>query len=212
MKKGRIKLVEIHGFNVKDRGVGTIGKFTLFVAMLLRKMGYEVVIDADTADYNRHLLLRANYFYWFGDTIERIAGALEDDPEFDMVVTICHSNGANYCMKALKKIKNPNLGIIFISAALNRKYKFKQEFAWLANFMTFKDKIVGISKRVPFSSWGDGGQVGFTNTNDRIGNYDHTNPVNRHSDWSEDHSIEIPGKAAANLIHIKFQQQLEATP
>lgn len=197
----RIKLVEIHGFNVSDGGVGTIGAFTVHLAALLRKMGHDVVIDADNADYGRHLLLRANYFYWFGDTIERIAGALEHDDRFDLTIMVAHSNGCNYGMKALKKIKNPNLGIIFLSAALNRTYKFKQEFAWLANFHTFKDKIVGLSRRMPLSSWGDAGQVGLRNTSDRVRNYNFTNNTNRHSDWSKDHSIDEPAQMAAFIIN-----------
>jgi hypothetical protein len=196
----KIKITTIHGFNVSDRGVGTVDAFAIHVKIILEKMGHEVVIDADSADYGRHLLLRANYFYWFGDTIERISGALQPDDDFDQHVLIAHSNGCNYGLKALKDVENPDLKIIFLSAAINRKTKFKQSFKQLANFHTFKDKIVGVSRFVPASSWGDGGQVGLLFTNNRIANYDFTNHVALHSDWSKDHSISKPAEQAVSFI------------
>jgi len=199
-RKPRIKITEIHGFNVSDKGAGTVGVFTLALKAELEKRGFEVVIDADGGDYGRHLLLRANYFYWFGDTIERIASSLKPDPEFDYQYMVAHSNGCNYGMKALKKINNPDIGLIFLSAALNKDFKFKPAFKWLANFHTFKDKTVGVSRLMPLSSWGNSGQVGFIYTSDTVSNFNFTNNTTLHSDWSKDHSIQKPVMKAADII------------
>ena len=60
------------------------------------------------------MLLKTNYLYWVGNTIERIANTLKDA---DLV--ICHSNGANYCMKALRKICNKDIKMMHTPAHKN---------------------------------------------------------------------------------------------
>ena len=169
-----IKIVELHGFNVRDKGVGSIGKLRPYLLEIFPNAIY----DADSADYGWDFLLKANYLYWTGNTIDRIANALKDA---DLV--ICHSNGANYCMKALSRIHNPKLKIVFLSPALNRDYKFNETFQKCLVMYSQDDKTVYWAKWVPLSRWGDMGKVGPTWPDFRLLKRNLSKEIMHHSDW-----------------------------
>ena len=176
-----MKIVELHGFNVRDKGVGSIGKLKPYLMKAFPNCDY----DSDSADYGWDFLLKANYFYWVGDTIDNIANTLKDAH-----IVICHSNGANYCMKALRKICNKDIKIVFLSPALNRKHKFNESFGECLVMHTLDDRTVSLAKYVPFSSWGDMGKVGAYTDDYRVKNLDHTGTIKHHSDWFIDEHIE----------------------
>lgn len=190
-----MKIVLVHGFNVGDGGRGSIDRL---VAPLLKRLPY-AEFDLDTADYGRHLLLRVHFFYWFGGTIKRIAGALENA---DVVIT--HSNGANYTMKAIKKIVNPNLHIIHLSPALDTDYPYrKRNFKACDVLHTLYDSIVGLSRYIPFHPWGNSGQVGAKTKDPRVTNHEFTKHIDGHSDWFTLENKERVADYIANLIKAK---------
>lgn len=172
----KLRIVLIHGFNVRDNGAGSIDQL---VPHLLDLFGPENVdIDKDSADYGWDFLLKVHFFYVFGDTIPRIAAALEDA---DVVIT--HSNGANYCMKALKRIRNERIHLIHISPALNKGWKFRETFRRCDVIHSRNDRIVYLAKWIPFSPWGNMGQVGPTTDDPRVFGQDLTRVADDHSDW-----------------------------
>jgi len=141
------------------------------------------VIDKDDADYGGIKIIIynffiANYFYRFTNIIPRIARALEDA---DMVFT--HSNGAHFCMKALKLIKNHKIKIVHYSPALNAKWKFNERFCSCFVFHTDFDKTVNFARWIPFSSWGNMGNVGSKAHDMRVYNIDSSNYIKSHSAW-----------------------------
>lgn len=187
-----MRIVLIHGFNVRDKGRGTIDRLVL----PLRKRLPNAKFDIDSADYGWHFLMRVHLFYWMGGTIKRIAKALENT---DVVIT--HSNGANYCMKAVKRIYNPKLHIIHLSPALNKTYPYRRrDFRRCDVMHTLYDSIVGISKWIPFHSWGDSGQVGAKTKDERVHNHPWTRLIHGHSDWFLDDKIEKIADYLAILI------------
>lgn len=187
-----MKIVLIHGFNVKDNGAGSVDRLKPY----LQARFPDADIDTDTADYGWDWLFKVHFFYMFGDTIKRIAQALKSA---DVVIT--HSNGANYCMKALKRISNRHLKVVHLSPALNRGYKFRKRVFWSADiFHTLKDKIVGVSKFIPFSPWGDMGQVGSSSSMPYVRNHDWTKTINGHSDWFKDEHVEAVANGIADQL------------
>ena len=176
-----MKIVLIHGFNVKDKGKGTIDKLEPF----LKKEFPFANIDKDSSDYGWIGLFIANWLYGFTNIIPRIAAVLN---EADVVIT--HSNGAHFCMKALRLIKNRDLKIIHFSPALNSRWKFKESFKSCHVFHTHYDKTVTWSKYVPFSSWGNMGNVGALTDDLRVNNINSDRTIKNHSGWFLDHKIE----------------------
>jgi len=190
-----MKIVLIHGFNVRDKGRGSIDKLKPY----LKKTFPDALIDNDSADYGWDFLLKANYFYWVGDTIDRIANALKDA---DLV--ICHSNGANYCQKALNKICNKKIKVAYLSPALNRHHKFNESFDKCLVMHTNDDKTVSLAKYIPFSSWGDMGKIGALTDDYRVKNIDHTTKILHHSDWFIDEHID----SVTNTIEAFYKGEL----
>ena len=175
-----MKIVLIHGFNVRDKGKGSVDRLEPFLLDAFPGC----TIDKDSADYGWVGLFIANWFWRFTKIIDRIAEALKDA---DIVIT--HSNGAHFCMRALAKIHNPKIKIVHYSPALNKKWKFKQAFERCLVFHTRKDWIVNISKVIPFSAWGNMGKQGATTKDARVANIDCSEAIESHSGWSDDENI-----------------------
>ena len=169
-----MKIVLIHGFNVRDKGKGTIDK----LEPLFKKEFPLAKIDKDSADYGWIGLFVANWLYPFTNIIPRIASALNDA---DIVVT--HSNGSHFCMKALKLIKNKDILVIHISPALNNNWKFKETFKSCYVYHTEHDKTVWWAKWLPRSSWGDMGKIGALADDKRVHNKHLETPITDHSNW-----------------------------
>lgn len=169
-----MKIVLIHGFNVRDKGKGTIDK----LEPLIRKEFPLAQIDKDSADYGWIGLFVANWLYPFTNIIQRLAVALKDA---DIVVT--HSNGSHFCMRALKLIKNKDILIIHISPALNSNWKFKEIFKSCYVYHTEYDKAVNWARFVPFSGWGNMGNVGALSDDIRLHNKHLKVRITDHSNW-----------------------------
>jgi hypothetical protein len=175
-----MKIVLIHGFNVKDKGKGTIDRLEKH----LKKEFPLATIDKDSGDYGWIGLFVANWLYSFTNIIPRIAIALNDA---DIVIT--HSNGSHFCMKALRMIRNSDIKIVHFSPALNSRWKFKERFRSCVVFHTYFDKTVNWAKWVPFSSWGNMGKVGALTDDMRVKNVNSDKSIKNHSGWFLEHKI-----------------------
>jgi hypothetical protein len=187
-----IKFVIVPGFNVYDGGAGSIDRIIPY----LLQMFPNAVIDADNGDY-KHGLIKVRFFY--RKTVARIAEAIR---KADVVIT--HSNGANYTMKALKLLKkhnreNENLHLIHISPALNRKQKLhRYKFKRIDVLFSQSDRVVWLSKWLPFHSWGDAGQRGLITDDPRYSG--HSFDRTYHSGWFSTLSLPTLCDFKGNLI------------
>ncbi len=164
-----MKIVLIHGFNVSDAGKRTVDR----LAVWLIKLGHTV--DMDTADYGLHNLFMVRFFH--RKAVNRIADAIENA---EAVIT--HSNGANYTMKAMRKVRT-TARVVHLSPALNSKTKIPSSISRMYVFRTRHDSAVKWARWIIFHPWGAMGARGYRGTDPRVQNYDHTNRVKGHSDW-----------------------------
>lgn len=164
-----MRIVLVHGFNVRDSGRRSIDQ----LAGYLRRRGHSV--DTDTADYGWHGLVMVRFFY--GGAVRRIRKALSNA---DAVIT--HSNGANYTSKALRGILGKKI-VIHLSPALNKRTRPTQAVKIQHVFHTRHDSIVQWARYMLFHPWGNMGAYGYTGNDKRVFNHDFTNRVKGHSDW-----------------------------
>ena len=164
-----MKIVLVHGFNVSDGGKNTVDK----LALHLEAMGHTV--DKDTADYGLHNLIMVRFFY--RKAVKRIANAIENA---DAVIT--HSNGANYTMKAMRKVRSM-AQVVHLSPALNSKVKVPSSISRMFVFRTRNDSAVKWARWLFNHPWGAMGARGYRGKDMRVFNYDYTNRVKGHSDW-----------------------------
>lgn len=179
-----MKIVLIHGFNVKDGGAETVDRLEPHLTAL----GH--TIEKDEADYGFFSLWMVRFRKH--SAVLRIVNALSSA---DAVVA--HSNGANYAIKALRLILFNKLKVVFLSPALNRKTKIPEAVEHLHVFHTRSDWIVWLSGFLWFHPWGRMGQRGYKGNNPNVTNMDFTDVIKGHSDWFKDESVEL----IANDIH-----------
>jgi len=167
-----MRVVLVHGFNVKDGGANTVDKLAPYL------ITHGITPDTDEADYGYFSLLMVRLRKH--SAILRIAKALEHS---DAVVT--HSNGANYAMKALRLVHKEGIKVVHLSPACNSNTPFPKavERGWV--FFTHSDFWVWLSGFLPFHPWGQMGWRGYTGEDPRIENVDFTDVVNGHSGWFE---------------------------
>ena len=173
-----MRIVLVHGFNVRDGGKHTIDK----LAPYFIRAGYNV--DTDEADYGFFSLWMVRFKKH--SAIRRIIGALQNA---DAVVT--HSNGANYTMKALNLLTGKKLHVFHLSPAVNRNTLFPESVKRAVVYFTRTDFWVWISGFLPFHPWGRMGYSGAKTNDSRIQNRDFTDIVKGHSDWFSDDNIEF---------------------
>ena len=182
-----MRIVLVHGFNVKDGGAGSIDR----LAPHLEKRGHEV--ECDEADYGYYDLIKVRFAKY--SAVRRILGALN---RADAVVT--HSNGANYATKALNLFFGQRVQVIHLSPALNSDTKVPSNISRGWVFFTKTDWTVWISSLLIGHAWGRMGQRGYTGGDPRITNIDHTDLVKFHSDWFNDDNVEIIAAEIDSLL------------
>jgi len=165
-----MKIVLVHGFNVRDKGEHTVDKLEPYFPK-------DWEIEKDAADYGFFNLWAVRFRK--RPAIRRIAIALEDAD-----AVIAHSNGANYVLKALKLIQRPNaVSVFFLSPAASRKAKFAESVKKAVVYFTKVDIPVFFAGFLPFHSWGWMGFRGAKTDDPRITNRDCTDIVGSHSDY-----------------------------
>lgn len=178
-----MKIVLVHGFNVRDGGENTVDRLAPFLV----KAGH--MVEKDSADYGYFSLwmvrLRKH------SAVLRIAKALEGA---DAVVS--HSNGCNYEDKALKLLEHrgKTYKVIRLSPALNSKQRVPVNVSKGWVFFTKTDFWVWVSGLLPWHPWGRMGQKGYTGMDGQLVNRDFSDMIKKHSDWFTDANVEFIAK------------------
>jgi len=175
-----MKIVLIHGFNVKDGGQRTVDRLTPY----LEAAGHTV--DKDEADYGYYNLFQVRFRKH--KAVARIALALKNA---DAVIS--HSNGSNYEAKALRLLekRDKQYKIVRLSPALNAKQSIPENVSKGWVYFTRSDKWVWLSGFLLFHSWGRQGQKGYLGDDRRIQNRDCSDLIKGHSDWFNGENIEL---------------------
>ena len=169
-------ILVIHGFSDRSGGDDNINK----IKPLLEALGYKV--DVDGARYGYMSLLAVRFRKH--KTILRIAKAMADA---DVIIT--YSNGAHFCMKALKLVLRKSFIIIHASPALNRKIKFPENVKKCWVFHIRSDTTVWLASFIPWSKWGRMGAVGYKGDDPRVVNIDYTDIAKKHGGMWKDYVI-----------------------
>jgi len=188
-----MKIVLIHGFNVKDGGANTVDR----LAPGLIKAGH--YCEMDEADYGFFNLWKVRFRKH--SAIVRIAKACETAD-----VVIDHSNGANFENKALKLLDHHDKEYIVIrlSPALNRKTSAANNVVHCSVFHTKTDFWVWLSGFIPFHPWGRQGQFGYKGSDIRMENRDVTDIIRKHSDYFKDENVD---RVVKEILHIMEHQK-----
>lgn len=173
-----MKVVLVHGFNVKDRGARSIDK----LAPYLQTLGHECDTDSE-ADYGYWTLL--SMYTWKRKGVrERLARAFADA---DVIVT--HSNGANFATQALNMMDDSRPRVlIHFSPALERKTPVPRNVKHEVVFHSKRDGVVRfLAPLAPFLPWGSAGAHG-KKVDGPVTNVDETPYIPSHSAWFKDHN------------------------
>jgi hypothetical protein len=182
-----MKVVLIHGFNVKDGGAKTVDR----LAPYLEQYGYQV--DKDEADYGYLSLFAVRLKKH--KAILRIVKAMRTAD-----VVIAHSNGANYVLKALKFITENKIRVVFLSPAANRKAKFAESASRVDVFYSRTDFWVWLSGFLLFHPWGRMGQRGPKTNDPRVFAHNYSDMVRDHSDWFDDAHVSETTRAIFTVL------------
>jgi hypothetical protein len=178
-----MKIVLVHGFNVRDGGQRTVDR----LAPYLVKAGHTV--DKDNADYGFFSLWMVRLKKH--SAVLRIAKAIENA---DAVIS--HSNGSNYTNKALRQLEwhQKTYRVVRLSPALNSGGRVPSNISKGWVFHTRSDFWVWMSGLIPWHPWGRMGQKGYKGDDSRLVNRDFTDLIKRHSDWFTDDNVEFIAK------------------
>lgn len=165
-----MRVVLVHGFNVRDKGVRSVDR-------LAEHFPGWWDVDKDEADYGFFNLWKVRFAR--RGAIRRIAEALKTA---DAVVA--HSNGCNYVMKALRFVPDSRrIKVFFLSPAVNRTTRFPKVVEKAIVLFTKADFWVFLSGFLPFHPWGWMGMLGPKGEDERVDARDFTDIVGSHSGW-----------------------------
>ena len=172
----QMKLVLVHGFNVKDGGTRTVDTLIPFAEVA----GYEV--DKDEGDYGYFNLLMIRWFKARRKrkVLFRLAKAFETA---DIIVT--HSNGAHFTTQALNMLPSNLVTkklVVHISPALNSNTDIPEVVKAQLVLYTPHDGWVKASSYLPLHPWGRMGARGYTGTDIRNRNL-MDRGIRKHSEW-----------------------------
>lgn len=148
-----MKIVLIHGFNVRDAGAGTIDT----LAPYLEAAGHD--IDKDGGDYGWHFLIKVRFGFLHYEAVQRITCAIAAAD-----AAILHSNGANYFNQAAELLHGiwpeKKLRAVYISPALDEDVSFPPNVERATVLFTPHDKPVRIARILRGHPWGAMGAYG----------------------------------------------------
>ena len=142
-----------HGFNVRDAGKETIDK-------LLPHMQIDEVQQADYGYFNLFGVR------WFNKSIATTLAGMSNRHS----IGIGHSNGCAILVEAARHTNNIE-HLILINPALDNDTSFPNSVKKIDVFYNQTDKVVTISKWMPWHVWGDMGRVGFKGSDSRVRNH-----------------------------------------
>lgn len=167
-----MKVVLVHGFNVRDGGARTVDT----LAPTLSKLGYQ--IDLDEADYGWWGLLGI-YLGNKKKVYDRLAGAFRDA---DLIIT--HSNGAAFSTATLNRMEEDEKKrtLVHLSPALDRDTPVPRNVTHQYVYHTVHDWAVRAATYLPFLPWGRMGAWGAL-AEERCTNEDWSGLITSHSGW-----------------------------
>jgi len=152
------------------------------------------IVDTDDLDYNYVLFFRV----WFnGSFVERVAGGIKkwvDHPDVKRIFIFCHSNGLNFTLKALKKLKKrKQLGdkpIIVVSLSGCARRKINTDAATeVHNWYTTKDGALKAAIFYPVWSMGSFGLNRYKGKSKNVISKDISKHISSHSQWFEPETL-----------------------
>jgi hypothetical protein len=188
-----MKIVLVHGFNVKDGGTHTVDT----LIPLIDLEGYEV--DKDEGDYGffNIWMVRFRKSRTRQRVLYRLAKAFETA---DVIIT--HSNGANFTTQALDMMgpeyNNKKL-VIHISPALDRDTDIPNAVHHQLVLHTPHDKAVRLSSWLLFHPWGRMGAKGYNGNDNRNTNIK-VEAVKGHSSWFKPEHVVTTWKRCNKFI------------
>lgn len=178
-----MRVVTVHGFNVRDKGAGTTDRLHDFIIA----QGWEH--NNDEADYGFFNLIAIRAFQMKQrlDVIERLVGAFE---KADIIIT--HSNGAFFTTQALhclpKQYRRSKI-VIHISPALDADTPIPDAVHSQLVLCTKHDGWVRLSSYLFCHPWGRMGAIGYTDGDSRNTNI-LDNTIKGHSKWFNKANVE----------------------
>jgi hypothetical protein len=171
-----MKVVLVHGFNVRDGGKRTVDQLAPFI----EAAGHEVDVDEGDYGFFNIWMIRFRKSKTRRRVIYRLAKAFETAD-----VLIFHSNGSNFGTQALDlmgpEFNNTKL-VIHISAALDQDAEIPNAVHHQLVLYTPHDKAVRASSWLWFHPWGRMGAKGYSGDDNRNMNVMDSS-VQGHSDW-----------------------------
>ena len=171
-----MKIVLVHGFNVKDKGARTVDTLVPFI----RNAGHEVDTDEGDYGYFNIWMVRFTKSKTRQRVLHRLAKAFETA---DVVIT--HSNGANFFTQAADMLDinyNNKLMVIHISPALDCDSEIPMSVKQQLVLCTTHDKAVKASSLLLLHPWGRMGAKGYQGSDNRNTNVK-DDSIPGHSDW-----------------------------
>lgn len=171
-----MKMVLVHGFNVKDGGARTVDRLVPYADT----HGY--VIDQDEGDYGffNLFMIRLRKSRIRKRVLYRLAKAFETA---DVIVT--HSNGAHFTTEALDllpPVYNNTKTVIHISPALNSNTDIPEAVKAQLVLYTPHDGWVKLASYIPLHPWGRMGARGYTGPSNKNRNLMDAS-IRKHSNW-----------------------------
>jgi alpha-beta hydrolase superfamily lysophospholipase len=174
-------VILVHGFNVYDGGEGTIGK--------LRPYFEERGCSVEMLSYGHFNLFAPR---WRNrDVAQRLSERVADIKHIGCrCIVVAHSNGA-----AITHLAGSEFGAcidkaVYLNPALERSVAFPASFGAFDVWHNPHDKVVAISKLLPFHPWGDMGRFGATRFDARGKNHNVVNYVSGKKNAHSRHFVE----------------------
>lgn len=151
------RVILVHGYNVRDDGAGTTGR----MAKPLRAKGVSEVIEFNPG--------------WRGLIKVRVSNQRRAQQLANLIqqgdLLIGHSDGCNLIDKACHELTSFHPGkvnCVYFNPALDRDTALSPIVSKCLVFHTESDKVVWISKHLPFHPWGAMGRRGYKAERDTL--------------------------------------------
>lgn len=176
-----------HGFNVRDKGQGTIGRLLPFltshgIESIMFDMGWMGLIQV-RAQNRRHA--------------KRLAlAATNAKRQNRTVLAIGHSNGCCVIHLAASLYAAPIDHVIYINPALNADAEPSAQLKSIHVWHSPSDMAVKVAKLLPAHDWGDMGAIGYTGSDPRVTNYNKELMAvrsDKHSDFATESKLAFYG-------------------
>lgn len=193
MTRNKIALL-VHGFNVRDRGVGTVGRLRFFFTargwdVINFDMGWMGLIQVRTQNKKHAQNVAA---------AARTAKTLGSE-----VIAVGHSNGCRILHHATSDFDAPIDRIAYINPALDPDLAPGRHVDSLHVYHSPSDKPVRLARYLPSHTWGNMGAVGYLGEDPRVFNFNKEIaliPSVAHSDFADEDKLPFYGPLIVNNL------------